>query len=139
MNLRQRVLVGVLALGIVAGLLKAAGAADDNKVSATGTWKATFTTKDGQSFDATYKLKQQGEKLTGAVTDKDGKDHEIKNGTVKDGEVSFDVTHEHDGQEITVHHKGKVSADAITGKIEFDVDGETHSIDWKATAQKSDK
>jgi hypothetical protein len=138
MNMPRRALLQALALGVVAGWLTTAGAADD-KVSATGTWKATITTDDGKTFDVTYKLKQQGEKLTGTVTDREGKEHEIKNGTVKGGEVSFDVTHEHDGQELTVHHKGKLTADSITGKIEFEVDGEKHTLEWKATAQKSDK
>jgi len=139
MNVQRRVAFQVLALGIVAGWLAAASAADDKKADATGTWKSSFTTQGGQTIDTTYKLKQQGDKLTGTVTARDGKELEIKNGKVKDGEVSFAVVHEHDGKELTIHHKGKVSADAIEGKLEFEVNGETRSPDWKATREKAAK
>jgi hypothetical protein len=139
MNVQRRVMLQALALGIVVGWLTAASAADPNKVSATGTWKTSFTTQNGQTFETTYNLKQEGDKLTGAVVGRDGKEVEIKNGKVKDGEVSFDVTRERNGQELTIHHKGKVSADSITGKVEFEVNGETRSRDWKATRQKGEK
>ncbi len=137
MNVQRRVMLQVLALGIVVGWLTAVWAADDNKASATGTWKSSFTTQNGQTFETTYKLKQDGDKLTGTVVGRDGKEVEIKKGTVKDGEVSFDVTRERDGQEFTIHHKGKVSADSITGKVEFEVNGETRSRDWEAKRAKS--
>jgi hypothetical protein len=50
--------------------------------------------------------------------------------------VSFDVNRERDGQKFTLHYKGKHSGDSITGKIEFDRDGETRSFDWTAKRQK---
>jgi hypothetical protein len=139
MSLQRRVLLQVLALAVVAGLAAPVPAADDPKADATGTWKSTFTTQNGQTFETTFKLKQQGDKLTGTVTGRDGKEVEVKNGKVKDGEASFDITRERNGQEFTFHYKGKLGADAIDGKVEFEANGETRSLDWKAKRQKSDK
>jgi hypothetical protein len=135
----QRVALQLLALGVVVGWLASAPAADDKAASATGTWKSSFTTQNGQTIETTYKLKQDGDKLTGTVTGRDGKEVEIENGKVKDGEASFDVTRERDGQKFVLHYKGKVGADAIEGKVEFEANGEARSRDWKATRQGADK
>src|SRR5215472_10204421 len=109
-----------LALGIVAvALLISAAAADDKKAadSATGTWESTFTTNDGKTFKTTYKLKQEGEKLTGTVTGRDGKETKLEEGKVKGGKVSFQVTRERDGNKFTIKYEGELSGDSIKGKV----------------------
>src|SRR5947209_4218475 len=111
---------------IVAGLAGAARA--DDKASLTGTWKWTVTNGD-QKRDVTLKLKQDGDKLTGAIVGRNNRETKIDEGTVKDGEVSFKVTRERNGQKTTSKYNGKVSGDMIKGKIESERDGKAESRD----------
>ena len=60
-------------------------------------------------------------------------------GTVKDGEASFEVTRERQGQKFTLHYRGKVSADNIKGKIEVKQGDQTRSFDWMAKREKAEK
>ena len=91
----------------------------------------------------TLTLKQDGEKLTGKLSSpgRDGgeaRETEISEGSVKGADVAFSVTREFNGNKITSNYTGKLSADAITGKIESkDRDGNDRSRDW--TAKKEAK
>jgi hypothetical protein len=113
------------------GLVGAAIAAD-----ATGTWKWTVTF-GGQSRDATAKLKQEGEKLTGVyIGGQSNTETAIENGSVKGDTVSFTVTRERDGQKRVTKYTGTLKDDTITGKSEGQRGGETQSTDWVAKRQK---
>ena len=101
----------------------------------TGTWKWTINA-GGQSREATLKLNLEGEKLTGAVLGRDGKEIAIQDANYKDGEVSFSVTRERNGQKVQTKYQGKVEGDTIKGKIEFERDGQTQSRDWEAKRAK---
>jgi hypothetical protein len=101
----------------------------------TGTWKWTINA-GGQSREATLKLNLEGEKLTGAVLGRDGKEIAIQDANYKDGEVSFTVTRERNGQKVLTKYQGKVEGDTIKGKIEFERDGQTQSRDWEAKRAK---
>ena len=79
--------------------------------------------------------KAEGEKLTGSIG-RNGQTTEIMNGTFKAGEVAFTVVRERNGQSITSKYKGKVEGDAISGKIEFELNGESRSFDWNAKREK---
>jgi hypothetical protein len=137
MNVRQRALLGGLVLGLAAGVLAATAGADDKKAAgATGTWKSSFTRGDGQVIETIYKLKQDGQKLTGTVKRGEGKEREIEEGTVKDGKVSFQTSGERDGQKFTVKHTGTVDGDTIKGKIEFTSGDNKREFDWEAKRQK---
>lgn len=46
------------------------------------------------------------------------------------------MTRERNGQKRTTKYNGKVSGDTITGKIEFERNGETQSRDWEAKREK---
>ena len=91
--------------------------------------------QDGQSIDITLSLKAEGEKLTGSIG-RNGQTTEIMNGMFKADEVSFTVVRERNGQSITSKYKGKVEGDAISGKIEFELNGESRSFDWNAKREK---
>jgi opacity protein-like surface antigen len=116
---------------VFAALVSSAIAAD-----ATGTWKWTATF-GGQSRDATAKLKQEGEKLTGVyIGGQSNTETQIENGSVKGDTVSFTVTRERDGQKRTTKYTGTLKDDTITGKSEGQRDGQTQSNDWVAKRQK---
>ncbi len=126
-------LVAVALVVIVAGAVGVARA--DDKPNPTGTWKWTVMRGD-QKREMTLKLKLEGDKLTGAYVGRDGKETPIEDATFKDGEVSFKVTRERDGNKFTVKYNGKVSGDTIKGKTEFERNGETQTRDWEAKREK---
>jgi hypothetical protein len=118
-------------LGFCSGMLQA----EDKKASATGTWKWTRKNQNGDEQQLKVKLKQDGDKLTGKLTGPMGNEVEIKEGKVKDGEVSFQVTFDRDGTEITAKFHGKMEGDKITGKVEVN----ERTLDWEPTRAKDDK
>ncbi len=134
-----------LSVGLVFCLVANAHAADDKKdgssktASASGTWKYTVVTQNGDEFTSTLKLKQDHEKVTGTLTGRQGNETEIKDGKLKDGEISFTVVRKFNDQEVTLKYKGKLSEDAIKGTIEFTgADGNSRSIDWNAKREKEE-
>jgi len=107
----------------------------DDKPNPTGTWKWTVNF-GGQEREMTLKLKLDGDKLTGSMPGRDGQETAIEDGKYKDGEVSFKVTRERQGNKFTIKYTGKVSGDTIKGKTEFDRDGHPQSRDWEAKRAK---
>ncbi len=124
----RRVLVAVLTLLFV-GMVTLAQAAEKPKPTGTWKWSVNF---GGQDREMTLKLKLEEDKLTGAVVGIGDKDIPIQDAKYKDGELSFTVTSEFNGQKFTIKKTGKVSGDTIKGKTEFERDGQTQSVDWIA-------
>lgn len=120
----------VAVVGLVAGT-SALEAQAANQANATGTWKWSFE-RNGQSFETTLKLKQDGEKLTGTISGRNGTETEIEDGQVKGDDVSFKVTRTFNNNTFVQTYKGKVSGDSLKGKVEFERNGETQSRDWEA-------
>jgi hypothetical protein len=141
MKVQRRAWLQLLVVAALAGWLTAGVWADDKKdaASATGTWKSSFTTQGGQTIETKFTLKQDGDKLTGTVTGRDGQETKIENGKVKGSTVSFDVEREFQGQKITFHYSGKVTADSIKGKVEVKRGDQTRSRDWTAKREKAEK
>ncbi|MGO9113822.1 MAG: hypothetical protein ACLP9L_31720 [Thermoguttaceae bacterium] len=102
----------------------------DVTAGTTGTWKWTVT-YGGQSHEMALKLKSEGGKLTGTLA-RDGEETAIQDAKCKDGDLSFTVVRERDGQKMTFKFTGKVSGDTIKGKSQLERDGQTQSRDWEA-------
>lgn len=102
-----------------------------------GDWKSSFTTPNGNTIESKFKLKQDGEKISGVYLGRNGNENQIENGKIKDGQVSFSVTRERQGEKVTTKYSGKVQGDVIKGKIEFERNGETLSRDWEAKREKA--
>jgi hypothetical protein len=105
--------------------------------SPAGTWSWTRPGRNGgDDVKMTLKLKVDGDKLTGTLSSpgRDGQvtDTAIADGKIKGEEVSFTVTREFNGNKMVSKYNGKVSADAIKGKIESERNGQTQSRDWEA-------
>jgi hypothetical protein len=98
----------------------------------TGTWKWTVNINGEERVGGVLKLKADGDKLTGQLFGRDNEEIQITDGTYKDGELSFKITPERDGQKFTVKYTGKVKGDTIKGKTQFERDGQTLSRDWEA-------
>src|SRR5262245_44341626 len=91
----------LVVMSLLLALASVAGAQD--KPTATGTWKWSQAGRQGGNpVEWTMKLKQEGDKLTGTVMGTFGGnpvETAISDGTVKDGEVKFNVVRE--GQDGT--------------------------------------
>jgi hypothetical protein len=128
----RRFVVAALVVAF-AGLTGTARAED--KANPTGTWKWS-TGSGNRARETTLKLKLEGDKLTGAIVGRDGKETAVEDPTYKDGTVSFTITRERNGQKSTTKYSGKVSGDTIKGKRESDRGGKTQSGDWEAKRVK---
>ena len=120
-----------LALTCLATLARA-----EDKPDPTGTWKWSVTFNN-QTREQTVKLKLEGDKLTGAMLGRDNQETAIEDAKYKDGEVSFTVTRERNGQKFVRKFNGKLSGDTIKGTIEIERDGQTRSREWEAKREKA--
>ena len=116
----------VLAVGGLAGA--------EDRPNPTGTWKYTADV-NGQSIDVTIKLKLEGDKLTGTVSVFD-MESKIEDATYKDGEVSFKVNREMNGNKFTIKYTGQIKGDTFKGKRELERDGQTNTRDFEAKRSK---
>lgn len=122
--------IAILALAAVATGLTLASRTD--LPSPTGTWKWSVTA-GGTVLETKLTLKRDGDRLTGVLTDPEGQEAPIEEATYEDGELSFKVARERNGQAITTRFSGKVSAETITGQIESPGRGSaTVSRPWAA-------
>jgi len=105
------------------------------KPNPTGTWKWSVTFND-QTREVTLKLKLDGDKLTGAMLGRNNQETPIEDAKYKDGEVSFKVTRERDGQKSTTKYSGKISGDTFKGKSESERGGQTQTRELEAKRAK---
>ena len=102
----------------------------------TGTWKWTVE-RNGNTIETTLKLKQDGEKLTGTMSGRQGSpDIDIEEGKVKDDAVSFKVTRMFGDNKIVMTYQGKLSGETIKGDTKFERDGEAQTREWEAKRSK---
>jgi hypothetical protein len=99
--------------------------------TATGTW--AWKVRYGASeFVIKLRLTQDGEKLTGKIAVVGRREHDVTEGTVKHGEVSFLDERERDGRKYSTRYHGKLDGDILKGKVEIDWDGEKRLRNWVA-------
>ena len=122
-------MAAVVCLLAVTGMARA-----EAKPNPTGTWKYTADV-NGQSIDVTIKLNLEGDKLTGTVSVRDT-ETKIEDGKYKDGEVSFKITREMDGNKFTLKYKGTIKGDTFKGKRELERDGQTNTREFDAKRSK---
>jgi uncharacterized protein (DUF2147 family) len=122
-------MVAVVCVLAVAGMARA-----EDKPNPTGTWKYTAEV-NGQSIDVTIKLKLEGDKLTGTVSVLDT-ETKIEDSEYKDGEVSFKVHREMDGNKFTIKYMGKINGDTFKGKRELEREGQTNTREFEAKRSK---
>ena len=123
---RMATVICVLA---IAGMARA-----EDKPNPTGTWKYP-TEVNGQSIEVTIKLKLEGDKVTGTVAALD-RESKIEDGKYQDGEVSFKVNRELNGNKFTIKYKGKIEGHIFKGKREIERDGQTTTREFEAKRSK---
>jgi hypothetical protein len=132
MIVRTSAWLAALAFGLMVVALPTDTRADD-KVNVSGAWTWSFTRANGgEPIAVTVTLKQEGEALIGAISGPGGRTTDISDGKIKDGEVSFAVVRERNGQKFTTKYQGKVDGNTIKGTSERDVNGTPTKRDWEA-------
>ena len=135
----QRIFKAIIQLAV--GLVLTMGltaSAQDKPTDVTGTWKSSYTNQNSQVRESTFKLKVEGDKLTGTVSGRSN-DTTIAEGKVKGDEISFQVTREVNGNKVTTKYTGKVNGDTIKGKAESQRDGQAQTRDWVAKKEPAPK
>src|SRR5262245_37513848 len=77
----------------------------------------------------------EGGKLTGTVSVLD-METKIEDSKYKDGDVSFTVNREMDGNKFTIKYNGKIKGDTFKGKRELERDGQTNTREFEAKRVK---
>ena|SRR5580692_6346719 len=96
-----------LLAAMAAVLAMTASAAD-----VAGKWVGQMPTRNGDTREATFNLKADGDKLTGTMSGPGG-DIEIKDGKVSGNDISFKVPLEFNGNSFVLIFKGTISGDQI--------------------------
>jgi len=131
MQRRAILTASLVAFVALTGALRA-----EDKANPTGTWK--WSTKVGDATrETTLKLKLEGDVLTGTVSGRNNTETKIEEGKFKDGEVTFSVTRERNGQKSTSTFKAKLDGDTLKGKVEGMRDGKATSRDFEAKREKT--
>ncbi len=111
----------------VTGEMQAAG-------SLAGTWNLVATSPDGQSFEPTLHLKQDGSSLSGKFVWIDGTEIDLADGKLDGQAVKFQVAIDFGGQAMTVAFTGNLEGDAkMAGTADYDLGGQTGTIDFTGT------
>ncbi len=116
----QTSLTSLFAVAMLAlGTLSTAQVADEKKADVTGTWTGEYGEVGYYRVPKriTLKLKADGEKLTGTVTERHH-ETEISDGKIKGNEISFTVKYTVNQKPFVEKHTGKVNGDNIIGNSE---------------------
>ena len=93
-----------------------------------GTWQLRFETPNGNVMEPTLKISRDGKKLKGTFVSERG-ERELDNLTIKDNQLSFEITFERDGNSFTVAYKGTPHGDSMKGTLEAEFNGESRKTD----------
>jgi hypothetical protein len=129
-------LLTVVTCAVIALTAVVQAQAQDSKAAGTWTWSQAGR-NGGAPRVTTLKLQVNGDKLTGKITTPGRQGAEpvtvdIADGKIKGDDVSFTVTREFNNNKMTMKYNGKVSGDAIKGKVESERNGEPQTRDWEA-------
>lgn len=98
----------LLTTGLLCGLLALTALAAD----VTGKWTAQVPARGGQTREATFNLKADGNTLTGTVSGPRG-EMPISEGKIDGDQISFTQTMEFNGNTVKLIFKGTVAGDEI--------------------------
>lgn len=94
--------------GFLIGLLSLAALAAD----VSGKWTAQMPGRGGQTREATFNLRADGNTLTGTVSGRMG-EMPISDGKIDGDQISFTQTMEFNGNSVKLIYKGTISGDQI--------------------------
>jgi hypothetical protein len=103
--------------------------------AAAGSWNTALILPDGNKIESTLKLKQEGDKLTGAAIRNDN-ETQIQDGKITGDEITFKILRDREGRTVTARYKGKITGDTVKGKVESDWSGDWETLDWEGARAK---
>jgi len=99
-----------------------------------GTWSIKITTSEGRTVEPEIKVTKDGSNLKGTYRTKGiEKDFEARDLKVSDQQLSFTVAGQANDTQFTVKYTGRPRGDKMSGKVDYDLNGNTGSIDFEAT------
>lgn len=128
----------ILSMALLLGVSGPAGAADDKKVDAVGTWKCEYEI-GGQQRTSTLTIKKDGDKLAGTMSWPDQKEETLKDLKLKDDTLTFSAVRKLMDNEIHIDYTLKIDGDKIKGKGAADFGGEKREYDIEGQREKKDK
>jgi hypothetical protein len=97
----------------------------------TGTWNMSVEV-NGKKQEFTLKLKLDGDKLTGAMVGKNGKESVLQNAKYKDGDMSFTIVRDEVGKKMPITVTAIAVGETMSGMADFTLDGQEQNISWEA-------
>lgn len=97
-----------------------------------GEWHFALTTPDGQERTSVLTLSDDAGTLAAKLKG-DGKEFEVENFRLEEGEILFDFTNNHDGLIVDLSWSSKLEGDKMKGEIWFDADGNTGEVPLDGT------
>ena len=123
---------------LLTGFLPAARAQEGKATDPAGTWELRFERPGRPPSVSILRLEKAGDKYVGALASEQGQTVPVKEALWKDGELSFRVTLERQGQEFNLDYKGKVTGEAIKGKVSLNILGQNRSFDFEGNRKKDE-
>jgi hypothetical protein len=95
----------------------------------SGKWTWEMEGRDGQKRTQTLTLKAEGDKLTGAMSGRQG-ERPIENGKISGDEISFTMTMQMGGESRKMNYKGKLEGSDL--KLNVSTEGGQMNRDFVA-------
>jgi hypothetical protein len=120
--------LAVMSALLMVGAFAAVARAEDAP-KAVGEWTLKIMTDDGQTLQGGLKLTQDGDKIKGLFTGPDGTEAKTEEVTAKGDDLAVKVVLDFQGTELVAKFKLKVAGDALKGNVEYDLGGQTGTLD----------
>ena len=104
-----------------------------------GTWNIKVTTNEGQVLEPSLTLESKDGKLSGNYDTGFGQVLPVKEAEIKDAVLLVTIAAEGDGQSFTVKYNAKPRGDSLTGKVDYDINGNTGSLDFEGKRAEEKK
>jgi hypothetical protein len=126
----------IVAAGFAVLCLYTFAAAADEKIDPTGAWNLKANRPGRPAQESVLRIEKNGDKLTGAITDSQGRTGAIKDVELKGNDISFRVEFEREGQKFNFAYKGKLTGDAMKGSVAGKIFGRDMTFDFDANRVK---
>jgi hypothetical protein len=97
-----------------------------------GSWKITLALDSGQKLQPTFRLKQEGSKLSGEYIGNTGKEAPLQDVQFKNGELSFRIVDQFEEDKVPLAYAGKVTGNAMAGTVKLGAGNQTATMKFEA-------
>ncbi len=99
-----------------------------------GDWAWSMKRDNGETWNATLRLKKEGDKITGNF-EREGSDTkiEVQNAKLSGSTLTFETTMQRDGQSSVIKSTAAITGKTMKGKAQGTRDGEAWTREWEAT------